>query len=276
LGTIENDDPEPVISVADVSAPEGDADTAEVLLAVELSHASALEVSVSYATVAGSATETADYEPVTGRLTFAPGETSQTIPILVVGDTLAEDDETLTFQLSEPTNASLAAVDAALVTIVDDDEDEPVTFPWQNPEVHEDVTGDGLVVPLDALLVINRLNALGSGPLPLPPAPPNVPPPYFDVSGDNIVAPIDALLVINFLNAQAAQSVAPRQTLLADEPATVESLSVTRMDESVASGEGTVDSSPMRERWVAADEPFWITSVEGHRKRGWGILVPEG
>ncbi len=73
-------------------------------------------------------------------------------------------------------------------------------FPWRNADLPEDVSGDGEVVPYDALLIINQLNEFGSGPLSVPPVAPNIPPPFLDVFGDNILSPIDALTVINFLN----------------------------------------------------------------------------
>ncbi len=72
-------------------------------------------------------------------------------------------------------------------------------FPWRNPINPLDVDDNGLVQPLDALVVINALNAGGGGPLP----PPNgnaAPPPYYDTTGDNLLTPLDALLVINHLN----------------------------------------------------------------------------
>jgi hypothetical protein len=76
--------------------------------------------------------------------------------------------------------------------------------PWQNPHNPLDVNADTLVTPLDALIVINDLNAYGIRELPMPPIPPDRPPPYLDVSGDGYSRPLDVLLVINFLNQQAA------------------------------------------------------------------------
>ena len=74
--------------------------------------------------------------------------------------------------------------------------------PWQNPDNPLDVNRDGFVVPLDALLVINEINARGSRPLDDPPLdePPFEPPPYLDVNGDRFLSPLDALVVINALN----------------------------------------------------------------------------
>lgn len=70
---------------------------------------------------------------------------------------------------------------------------------WQgNPP--EDVNADGLITPLDALLVINELNrraALNLAPGPLPPAGGQ---PY-DVNGDNQITAADAMQIIQWLNA---------------------------------------------------------------------------
>jgi hypothetical protein len=70
---------------------------------------------------------------------------------------------------------------------------------WQNPERATDVTGDGNVTPLDALTVINYINA-HAGDLQVPPF--DVPPPYYDVDGNGFVTAADVLIVINELNGQ--------------------------------------------------------------------------
>ena len=70
---------------------------------------------------------------------------------------------------------------------------------WQNPFATMDVNDDGFVSPLDALLIINRLNTPADRNLPTPTATLR-PIPYIDVSGDGIVSPLDVLLVINILN----------------------------------------------------------------------------
>jgi hypothetical protein len=75
-----------------------------------------------------------------------------------------------------------------------------VADPWRNPIWNLDVDNDGQLAPIDALLVVNRLNAIGSGPL-APPGPSEPIPAFYDVSGDNVLSPLDALLVINGLNA---------------------------------------------------------------------------
>ena len=68
---------------------------------------------------------------------------------------------------------------------------------WRNPSLYVDVNNDGYVSSLDALLVINRLNAFGAGVLPTV----NTTGFFIDVNGDGYCSAIDALQVINYLNA---------------------------------------------------------------------------
>ena len=59
-----------------------------------------------------------------------------------------------------------------------------------------DVSDDGSISPLDALLIINNLNTQGARSV----LTEVVAPPYFDTSADNAISPLDVLLVINRLN----------------------------------------------------------------------------
>ena len=79
--------------------------------------------------------------------------------------------------------------------------------PWQNPANPLDVNLNNSVEPLDALIIINRLNQGLGGSLPGPGL--DGPPPFFDVNGNNSVEPLDALIIINFLNQQAAVAATP-------------------------------------------------------------------
>jgi hypothetical protein len=75
---------------------------------------------------------------------------------------------------------------------------------WHNYTDACDVDGDGHVIPLDVLLIINYINAHPGSPA--PPAPPAAPPPYYDVTGgangegDLQITPLDVLVVINYIN----------------------------------------------------------------------------
>ncbi|MCU0980562.1 MAG: dockerin type I domain-containing protein [Pirellulaceae bacterium] len=78
--------------------------------------------------------------------------------------------------------------------------------PWHNAANPYDVDGRNGAEPLDALLIINYLNAANSR-WPEPPTSPTVPPRYYDVSGGSArayIEPLDVLKVINYLNGGSA------------------------------------------------------------------------
>jgi len=77
--------------------------------------------------------------------------------------------------------------------------------PWQNPVDSLDVNNDGFETPIDALLIINRLNTIGPGSV--PDLANSTPPPYYDTNGDNFITALDALLVISALNSHAVAPV---------------------------------------------------------------------
>jgi hypothetical protein len=109
------------VSVDDVSVPEGNAGNQAATFLVELSGESAATVSVQYATAAGTATAGSDYtEKALSTLTFAPGETSKPVTVMVKGDTRDEDDETFVLNLSNATSAVITDAQAT-ATITDDD-----------------------------------------------------------------------------------------------------------------------------------------------------------
>lgn len=119
---IVDDDPEPTISVADVSQLEGDAGTTPFVFNVTLSNASSQTVSVVANTNPGSAASGADYNPVVNQtITFNPGELVATVTVDVIGDTASEPpSQDFTVDLGNPVNASIAD-GQGVGTIVDDD-----------------------------------------------------------------------------------------------------------------------------------------------------------
>ena len=62
----------------------------------------------AYATANGTAIAGSDYTAVSGSLTFAPGETTKTVTVAVLGDTVAEADETFVVNLSGAGGATIA------------------------------------------------------------------------------------------------------------------------------------------------------------------------
>ncbi|MDZ4779686.1 MAG: GEVED domain-containing protein, partial [Planctomycetia bacterium] len=75
--------------------------------------------------------------------------------------------------------------------------------PYKNPANAFDVNNDGIVSGLDALVLINRLNANG-GPVNLPIPVTTSQPPYYDPTGDNRLTALDVLQVINEINRRTA------------------------------------------------------------------------
>ncbi len=106
LGTIRNDDPNLIIEDA-VTIDEGDSTTSGQQFIVRLSTASLSTVTVDWATAISSAVAT-DFVTATGTLTFAPGQTSKIITILVNGDMTVEPDETYTVNLTNVVSAFIA------------------------------------------------------------------------------------------------------------------------------------------------------------------------
>ncbi|MGZ5214176.1 MAG: Calx-beta domain-containing protein, partial [Actinomycetota bacterium] len=118
--TVRNDDPLPQIAIDDPSATEGDAGTTIATSTVSLSNPSAFPITVDHASVDVTATSPVDYTSAPGTLTFAPGETTRTIDVQILGDTIYEQDETFAVDLSSPSGATV--MDGhGVVTIVDDD-----------------------------------------------------------------------------------------------------------------------------------------------------------
>ena len=98
------------LSVADATVREGPGSV--LAFGVTLDRARSQPVTVDYATVqgtgAGVATEGSDYTRTSGTLTFAPGDTEETVSVPVLDDAHDEDSETMTLTLSNPVGARIA------------------------------------------------------------------------------------------------------------------------------------------------------------------------
>ena len=108
LGTITNDDV-PSLSIDNVTHGEGQSGNTTATFTVTLSEAALANVTVTVNTANGTAVAPGDYTAVTGLvLTFLPGETTKTVDVTVVDDTLIEGDETFNVNLTLPTNATIS------------------------------------------------------------------------------------------------------------------------------------------------------------------------
>jgi hypothetical protein len=112
-----------VISIADTTVIEGDSGTTDAVFVVSLSYAPIDPVSVDYATADGNAVADSDYLAMSGTLTFAPGATTQTIAVPVLGDTRDENDEAFLVRLQNPVNGRFG--DAAAQGVIRDDDGRP-------------------------------------------------------------------------------------------------------------------------------------------------------
>ena len=111
----------PGLSVADAEVQEGPG--ASLGFVVTLGRAASAAASVQYATTDGSAAAGSDYTATSGTLNFAAGESTKTVSVPVLDDSIHEDDETLTLALS---NASGAWIEDGTATgMIEDDDPAP-------------------------------------------------------------------------------------------------------------------------------------------------------
>jgi hypothetical protein len=121
VGSIVDDEPHVSIDDGPVSVTEGNTGTTSAVFTVRLSSAYDAPVSVTYATSDGSATTAGgDYQAKSDSVTFAAGQTSQTITVLVNGDRLGEYDEYFYVNLTGA-NGALIVNGTGYGTIVDDE-----------------------------------------------------------------------------------------------------------------------------------------------------------
>ena len=133
LVTVEIVDNDTLVSSPPVSVRDEvvDESAGTAVVPVILGAASASTITVGYTTVSGTATAGADFTAVSGTLTFGAGETAHNIVVPIIDDSVAEQPETFTVVLSNPTNATISD-DTGVVTIEDD---EPATFTPGSPSI---------------------------------------------------------------------------------------------------------------------------------------------
>ncbi len=110
----------PKLSIASVSATEGNSGTTPVVFTVSATASSSSSMTVRYATSNGTAIAPGDYTATTGSVTIPARSTSARFTVLVLGDRLHERNETFTVTLSNPVNATVGT-STATGTITDDD-----------------------------------------------------------------------------------------------------------------------------------------------------------
>ena len=120
VATITDNDEPPSISINAISDITVNEANGPAIFTVTLSQASGKAVSVSYTTANGTAAAGSDYTTTSGTLTFAPGNTSQPIPVPIANDNVGEFTETFFVNLNSESNGSIGD-GQGICTIIDDE-----------------------------------------------------------------------------------------------------------------------------------------------------------
>ena len=135
--------PEPIVpdlSINDVSKLEGDSGTTDFAFTVNLSQAAVEDVTIDYSTADGTAVAPSDYTAASSTLIIPAGQTSQTIHVLVNGDTTIESDETFYVNLSNPNGATI--VDNQGSGTIKTDDRPPTLTVSVEPGIFSEAAGD--------------------------------------------------------------------------------------------------------------------------------------
>ncbi|MFO1162421.1 MAG: Calx-beta domain-containing protein [Reyranellaceae bacterium] len=141
-GTILNDDASVSIAALSANKAEGNAGTTPFTFVVTLSGETSVAHSVDYAVAVfgGDPAISSDFSGnvlPTGSVTFAPGETSKTVAIEILGDVAKEATETFAVTLVNPSAGVAIGSASAIGTIVNDD-----SLPAPPPVAHDDAYVD--------------------------------------------------------------------------------------------------------------------------------------
>ena len=111
----------PSFAVNDVTMSEGNSGTASFTFNVTKTGSTALNATVDYRTVDGTAVSPSDFSAITTTtLTFLPADTTKQVTVFVNGDTTFEPEEAFTVHLLNPGSATIGDADGT-GTITNDD-----------------------------------------------------------------------------------------------------------------------------------------------------------
>ncbi|MDB0047356.1 hypothetical protein N9F21_01900 [Porticoccaceae bacterium] len=122
-GTITNNDSAPSFVIDNKTVTEG----GTLTFTVSTAYASTFSHNVNYATANGSAAAGSDYTAKSGTLTFSAGQTSKTVSVPTVQDSVIESNETLYVNLSSATAGATIGDSQGLGTINNDDTTTVIT-----------------------------------------------------------------------------------------------------------------------------------------------------
>ena len=120
---------QPTLTVDDISILEGDSGTKTAQFTLNLSSAANQDITLDFATTEQTATAGIDFTSTSDTLTISEGETSATINVEIIGDTVFEPDETFALELSNLSSGVTFEDNAesisATATILNDDSQPP-------------------------------------------------------------------------------------------------------------------------------------------------------
>ncbi len=148
--TITDDDQLGNIQFTNTSSEKGEASVTPFDIEISLSEISGTDTTVSY-TISGTATNEEDYTLVDGVVTILAGETTTTLTIPVINDTLKEEAETVILTLSNPTNATLGVNTIYTYTILDDDNLALIGFGTATSEGLESLTPVNIPISISSI-----------------------------------------------------------------------------------------------------------------------------
>jgi len=146
----------PTVSINDLTMAERDSDLFGYEFTVSLSAPSTQTVSVRVTTQQGTATDNVDFGAGTVVLNIPAGQTSQTVTVFIIGDTIVETNEQFFLNLSQPVNCTIGD-GQGVGTIIDDD--GPLTL------LNQENSSRGLAV--DSVFHTKETFAINTGELPL-------------------------------------------------------------------------------------------------------------
>jgi|694.fasta_scaffold10675_14 Ca2+-binding RTX toxin-like protein len=159
--------PSPIIKINNISIVEGNSGTKTGTVTVTLNAVTDKTVTVNYTTANNNAIAGNDYTATSGQLSFAPGETTKTFNVNILGDNIAEANESFFVNLSNPTNAIIDPNAGSGIVTITDDEPHPIILGGNslpNPAItltvnttadQNDGTATGGLSLRDAILIAN-------------------------------------------------------------------------------------------------------------------------
>ncbi len=145
---LDNDAP-PLVTLIPVPGNSFIENAGNVSVTAQLSAPSVFPISVPFS-ITGQVIGFVDYIANSPPLDFAPGQTTASIGISLINDTLYEGSESMIITLGPPTNASLGSPSSLMLSLVDDDPPPAANFLQATSIVTEDGAAAQVVVTLDS------------------------------------------------------------------------------------------------------------------------------